>query len=48
MGLYGVNLIGSGASSSPSDWVEGDVLSPYDDLSFLMYTDQEVTILPLP
>ena len=22
---------------------DGDVLSPYDDLSFLMYTDSEVT-----
>jgi len=48
VGLYGVNLIGQPTSNvnSDGDWLEnGDVLSPYDDLSFLMYTDIEVAQL---
>merc|ERR1712130_141488 len=48
VGLYGVNLIGQPTSTTTSegDWLEdGDVLSPYDDLSFLMYTDTEVAQL---
>jgi len=46
VGLFGVNLIGQPTSCATpeGDWLE-DVLSPYDDLSFLMYTDSEVAQL---